>query len=882
MKARAYELFGEAIELPADARLDWLRGQCGDETELLNMVLRLLAAEDSAGVLDEQMAVLAEPLMRPDAADDADDPRLGKIYGPYTLLRVLGRGGMGTVYEARRSDGGFVQTVALKLPSRGLEDLRALRRFEQERQILVRLKHAHIAGFLDGGVSNDGQPWYALELINGLPLNRWAEQGKDLRTRLGCFVQVCSAVQFAHQNLVLHRDLKPGNILVDQDGQPKLLDFGIAKLIDGDATGAQTGTAHRIFTPDYAAPEQITGSTVTTTADIYALGVILFELLTGQRPFKRGGQALALRQVITDTAAEAPSRLLARQPDAHRQAAAVRGDLDTIALKCLDRDPQRRYATVAALQNDIERHLTGLPIEARPDAVVYRLGKFVRRHRVGSALAVAAVLGLLLTTSISLQQARRADAAVVLAQAERDTARAEARHQEALNEHFGAVLNRAVASGDQVEVAQLMKWAADPHLLGEFGDARMQRTITIAVSDLMMQNNDFPAALKLLDTLAADLDDASPRDRMLVLGNRAYSQLRAGALDDADRSLTAAEALLPANSHDYATAMLRSYRSQWLRLRGQFAESEQAALEAADWAATSNDSSPLSRGKIVGGMANGLLQMGNLDAAIAQADRALQIWRDGKVSRNAAMPSVASVAANARFVRGDIAAALAQLDELATNSGADESIPAQAARDGSRAKAMGLLNRREAALALAERAASAMCDSVGPSSHDCLRMRLSQVDTARIVGDLDTATRVLDHVQQKLDVQTDAQLQAIVTRFRQTLAVQIDPQPQALQSLLATLAAGGQVGIAQRNAVRALLVLAEQLDARGHRDAAIVCAEAAIKVAEGINEQGGMDQSLLALWRARLRDKPAAAADLEALSIAIGSDHPWVAAHRSR
>jgi len=872
MIARVDELFGEALDRQADERMTWLQQQCDGDPVLLAAVLRLLQADAANGLLDQQMIELAAPLVQAAPIHDADDPRLGRHYGPYALVRVLGRGGMGTVYEARRSDGGFDQSVALKLPTRGLDDAVALRRFEQERQILVRLRHPNIAGFLDGGVSDEGQPWYALELVDGMTLDRWAVLAPELPRRLRGFLQICGAVQHAHQNLVLHRDLKPGNILVGRDGQVKLLDFGIAKLLDDELGDEGTRTVQRIFSLEYAAPEQIAGATAATTGDIYSLGVVLYELLCGERPFKRGATMRTMHQVSVDDAVP-PSRVLARRPEERRRASQLRGDLDTIVLKCLDQDPARRYASVAGLQRDVERHLDGLPIDARPDTLAYRLGKFVARHRIGTALAVTAVLALMAATLVSLQQTR-------IAQAERDIALAEARHQEALTEHFSAVLNRAVAAGDPLTIAQLLRWAGDPGLLGDFGDARMQRTVALAVSDLLVQNNDYPAALKLLERLVPELSDAGPRDRLQAMSNRAIAQLRSGALDAAAQSLDQAEALLPIGDRGLMAAQLRNYRSQLLRARGQFDEAALAARESGEWAAATHDGSPLSRGEVIGGSANALLLMGDLDGAIDMADTALAVWRDARVSQNASMPTVAAVAANARLLRGDIRAALAQLDALADHTGPAESGPPRSARDASRAKAMAVLGRSEEALALSEQATRTMCRAVGEESLDCLRMQISQIDTSRTAGDLAGAARLLAAVQARLRRQPNPPLQASIERFAQLLAVQADPQPAALDALMAVMKAASQPGIAQRNVVRGLLVLTEQLNAAGHGAAAARCAAEAIELARGLDEHSGMDQALLRLWQARLRGAPVPAEAVVALAAALGEDHPWVAAHR--
>ena len=877
MSSRIHQIFGEALEQPDAGRVAWLRARCEGEQTLIHDVSALLRADARAGLLDGNVAGLAEPLMTQLQEGDEKILRqhVGRNFGPYHVIELLGRGGMGSVWRAERRDGGFQQQVAIKLLASALPSEEALQRFSRERQILARLQHPNIARVLDGG-SVDGAPWFAMDLVEGVALDEYARQAVlSFEQTLRVFARVVGAVQFAHQNLIVHRDLKPSNILVDASGEPKLLDFGVAKLLD---EGIDLTLSRAPLSMAYAAPEQIVGKTITTATDIYSLGVILYELLSGSRPHKaRGNSSLALMQAITDTDPMPPSR--AAGPQTTRNARRLRGDLDTIVLKCLNRDPARRYASAQALADDIEAYLQQLPIRARPESWRYRSAKFLRRHWIGSALTAAATLALLGTTAFSVSQARRANEAARVASAERDATLAEARHQEALSEHFGAVLNRAAASGEQVTVKQLLAWAADPGLLGDFGDARMQRTISLAVANLLVQNNEFPEALKLLDELRPQLADASLRDRLLALDNRTLALIRTGQLDAAQASLDDAQSLLPASDRGFASAQLHNYRAQLLRARGELEAAAQATRESGDWAAAAADASPLARGDLIGSAANGLLQLGDLNGAISHAETALKIWADAQVSQNASLPSLLGVAPSARFLRGDIALALQQLDALAHNPGAAESIPSHAARDATRAKALALLSRRDEALALANTAANAMCAEVGAASLDCLRMRISQSETARIAGDFGTAVQLLDQVEAQLKRQPIPALQGPVDRFRLLLAILADPQPAKLDALFAVVAAPGQSGLPQRNALRSLLVLAEQLNALGHAAAATRCAEIAIRVGADLKEHGGMDQSLLALWQARLQRAPVPAKALAALARAIGAQHPWVQAH---
>ncbi len=366
------------------------------------------------------------------AVADPDLARIGTRVGPYLLEEMIGRGGMGAVYRATRADGEFKQRVALKLvrPAAGPADL--AQRFRREREILARLNHPNIARLLDGGLSGDGALFYAMELIDGETLDAWCERKHpSLPERLDLFLQVCAALSYAHQNLVVHRDLKPSNLLVTADGSVRLLDFGIAKLLDTDASAGEdaalTLAGDRVLTPSYAAPEQVLGQAITTATDVYALGLVLSELLTGVRAQQPDGRSmLDAENVIVRVEAMSPSAaVLGRLRSAPGTpgpglrfgidastawARQLRGDLDAIVLKALRKDPARRYPSVALLAADVQAHLDGRPVDAARGAFAYRAGKFVRRHRVavvGGALLLLAIIAGVAAVAWQAQRAAR-------------------------------------------------------------------------------------------------------------------------------------------------------------------------------------------------------------------------------------------------------------------------------------------------------------------------------------------------------------------------------------------------------------------------------------------------------------------------------------------
>jgi non-specific serine/threonine protein kinase/serine/threonine-protein kinase len=395
--ARLKEVLQAALEEPPDSRMQFLDRVCAGEDALRREVESLLAAhEDAAGFLSRPAAETGVPMAE------------GRRIGAYRVLNEIGRGGMAVVHRAVRDDDLFRKTVALKLLSTGTGSEMLLRRFSQERQILGRLQHPNIAAVFDGGATEEGQPYLVMELVEGRPITEYCEvSGLSTRRRLEMFRAVCEAVQYAHQNLVIHRDLKPGNILVDANGTPKLLDFGIAKLLsEGDGDEAPpTQTLAPMMTPEYASPEQVRGEAVTTASDVYSLGVLLYELLTGTRPYAVRTESLEeiVRAVCT---VEPPPPSVSTSA----RGAELRGDLDTIILKALRKEPLRRYVSAHELSEDVRRYLEGLPVLARNDTVRYRLGKFVGRHRIGvgaAALVVASLVGGMVMT---VRQARIAEA----------------------------------------------------------------------------------------------------------------------------------------------------------------------------------------------------------------------------------------------------------------------------------------------------------------------------------------------------------------------------------------------------------------------------------------------------------------------------------------
>jgi non-specific serine/threonine protein kinase/serine/threonine-protein kinase len=397
---RVREVFDLATEAGVVDREKVVARECGSDAELSREVRSLLISSDSAGEFLEMSA--AEQMRRTGPWTEAPLP---DRIGPWEIVRELGHGGMGAVYLGVRSDEGFRLTAAVKLVRRGMDSDFVLRRFRTEREILSALDHPRIARLLDGGSASDGRPYFAMEYVEGRHLlEDCSARGLDRRQRIALFLEVCEAVAYAHRHLVVHRDLKPSNILVTPEGSAKLLDFGLARLLQPDAPGERTETAFRLLTPDFASPEQVRGERVTTATDIYSLGVVLYHLLAGRSPYRNTDRvsAEALSRAVCDQEPERPG---------------VERDLDNIVLMALRKEPERRYESVGAFADDLKRYLEGRPVMARKDTLGYRVGKFVGRHKAGTAAAAAGALALAVAMGVAIEQARVARAERAAAEA---------------------------------------------------------------------------------------------------------------------------------------------------------------------------------------------------------------------------------------------------------------------------------------------------------------------------------------------------------------------------------------------------------------------------------------------------------------------------------
>ena len=457
-------LFDAVLEQDPPKRITFLKAACKDDLELYKEVSSLLESDQQINSLIDGQALdsvtISNKLLEETQLE-------GQEVGPYKLIKKLGQGGMGVVYLAERADGQFEQKVALKLIKKGMDSEMIVRRFLAERQILATLDHPNIARLLDGGLTPDGLPYFAMEYVEGVPIIPYCNVKKaSIEERLALFQDICKTVHYAHRNLVVHRDLKPGNILVNREGQIKLLDFGIARMLTDDGYETKTvftQAGHRVLTPEYAAPEQVSSGPITTQTDIYALGVVLYELLTGLRPLKISSHSPAeVEVIIRNETPTRPSAMVSKNEQIESTHAAtpeklskkLHGDLDTICLKALQKEPERRYSSADEFMLDIDRHIKGMPVAAQPDSITYRLNKFYTRQKTG---IIAALLILLALASIITMYTLRLRQATEVAQQEAVKAEQTATFLASLFE--GA--NPLVAQGDTLNARHMLDAGAD-------------------------------------------------------------------------------------------------------------------------------------------------------------------------------------------------------------------------------------------------------------------------------------------------------------------------------------------------------------------------------------------------------------------------------------
>ncbi len=567
---RVHALLDELLDLPPDARLDALAARTGEDPRVLAETESLLRADRAAGTFMADSARIGDHEAPP-------DPLIGSHLESWRITRLIGRGGMGEVYEGVRTAGGFEQRVAIKFLQR--EAAAQSGRFESERRILARLEHPGIARLYDGGITRDGRPFMAMEYVEGRTILEFcSERAAGFQQRLLLFVQVCEAVAYAHRNLVVHRDLKASNILVTPDGTVKLLDFGIAKLLDARDTGLTQATIAPL-TPVCAAPEQLTGGPITTATDVYALGLLLFELLSGVQPWTRADHSVmqAMRTVLQNMA-PAVSRSAAANAASPVPPRLIRGDLDAIVAKCLRTEPERRYAGAESLGLEIRRVLDGTPVQAREGARLYVVGRFLRRYRWGVVAVAAIVVSLAAGLAATAWQAHRAAI-------ERDASRRDAAREEAVRYSLTRLFRSAIADqGSQAPTAKKMIELSAERVLREYRDQpQLKGELVLTLADLYAALEDVAGARALLEGYVAAAhtgeDSATLADARQKL---AGMELLQGHADRAAELLARADAYWMRTPGPYREERLEGLvvRARLQRTRGDFAGSIATTQEA--------------------------------------------------------------------------------------------------------------------------------------------------------------------------------------------------------------------------------------------------------------------------------------------------------------
>lgn len=586
--ARLRELFHAAVDLPPEEQAKFLAALPTEERTHLAELTELLAANLQTGDPAAAFAVSTEALQ-------ADTSLAGRRLGVWQLETLIGQGGMGAVYLAARADGVVKQRAAVKLVHPALASSSLHQRFLTERQVLASLENPAIARLLDAGTSEEGHPYLVMEYVEGTDVERHCvERGLTVDERLTLFRGVCGAVEYAHRNLIVHSDIKPGNVLVTADGQVKLLDFGIARLL---GTGGDITLAGAVrFTPAFASPEQLAGRSVTTATDIYSLGVLLYRLLTGRHPYKLTGLPLSgVARVITEETPRTPSSAVLQAPpegsdelidadvlrpqlDRKSLSRALTGDLDTIVLTALRKEPDRRYASVAAMAEDVRRHQEGLPVVARGDSWRYRAGKFLARNRLASLASAVAIVSLIAGAGIAVWQAREATR-------ERDRARVQAHRAEEMNRLLRSTLTSADpirGEGREIKVVALLAGASarlGTELAGQPGlEGSLRETLGETYRNLGLAEEaegEFSRALAL-HAKAGD-EQSAARARVLL----AVALRDQGKFEAAEKDLRDALTVLRRAGSNFETTQALDALLVTLRHQGKFEEAIAAGEEAA-------------------------------------------------------------------------------------------------------------------------------------------------------------------------------------------------------------------------------------------------------------------------------------------------------------
>jgi tetratricopeptide (TPR) repeat protein/tRNA A-37 threonylcarbamoyl transferase component Bud32 len=635
------EVFHGALDTAAEERTAWLDRQCAGDDSVRREVLSLLENDRAAsqGSIEKRVKSAVVSFYQGD-----ESGRAGQRVGHYRLVREIGRGGMGSVFLAERDDEQYKSRVAIKLVRRGMDTEFILKRFRRERQILAQLQHPNIAALLDGGTTDDGLPYFVMEHVEGTKVTEYCDaHDLTIRQRVELFLHVCAAVEYAHSQFVVHRDLKPGNILVDAGGRPKLLDFGVCKVLQSRAGSGETvDFSVRMLTPEYASPEQILGDPITVGSDIYSLAAVLYELLTAAKPHRLEKLTpMAIERVICEEDVIRPSAAAKTKALARR----IAGDLDTILLRALEKDPRQRYASVEQFSEDLRRHLTHQPVRARSNTLVYRARKFLRRQRTAVAAFTAVIATLAAGITVSLREAKTARDNLL--EVHRLASIFVFDAYDAIRDLPGSTRARQliVATGLR-NLDQLARTSrGNPALIAELAGA--YRRIGDVQGDPMSANlgnmkgalDSYRKAMSLLDSLRDPADPKLQLDRMTLLqkigGVYSYTEDTRQALTSYRDAEKLGELLLPSNAGNVQVpiqvASIYMASAEALRLQGEYAESQKSNLRALNLLLDSGEAHPgdrvLDQSLAAAYSAAGVseVRLGNLKEGLERYRRALTL-----------------------------------------------------------------------------------------------------------------------------------------------------------------------------------------------------------------------------------------------------------------
>jgi non-specific serine/threonine protein kinase/serine/threonine-protein kinase len=865
-------LLDSALDLPANARALWLEQIATAEPLLLEPLRRLLEAAAAPSVLDHEL------YEREDDVPVGPPLQLlrGDRLGAWQIDELAAHGGMSSVYRAHRADGAYQQQVALKL----LDSLDPLRvaGLRRERELLARLEHPHIARLIDGGLSASGVPWLVLTWVEGENLDVWLQRTlPPLELRLQLFDQIASAVQYAHAHMVLHRDLKPANVRVTATGQAVLLDFGIARD-NAPANGSAAPRTQVQLTPAYAAPEQLNGGSASVHTDVHGLGLLLFELLTGRHAFPQARDSLsAAVQAICQQDAPLPSVSLPASGPI--RAAQLRGDLDAIVGKALQKPIEQRYANVAELRGDLAAYRAHRPVLARRGAWRYRSARWLQRHWLPAGLAALALLSLLGGSVIALREAAQA-------RTERDLAQLEARRQDALREHLMLVFREGAGQGSGATSKQLLDASAVQLDDLYRSDPVLRRSVLLAMSELYFVLGDYTAARAMTERFLAQADAQTPlADRVTGELQLAQTLLRLGERDPAADLIAAAEQRLhpdPAHPRELQAQLLAT-QAALARADGELARSIQLQRAAVELSQRAVDSTPQKLGVAQSNLGVALLQSGDYPGARIELERALLTWEAGGLASSSNAVTTLGQLGNIQVLLGDLRAARQTYEAALRKASAQAPSAAQAALIHNHARVILSLGELAAAVDPLQRALEMAADRSGASGPDYASMLLTQAELQAEQGQLRdaraTAERGFELLQERL-----GPAHPLVTRaelLRAWLAAR-SAEPNALLRLrsAADRLLASQP-LLQRQGLRGLYWLSQQQVQRGDYVAARQSIADAL-AAPVFATASTWEQAELKWWQAKIMAHPAApdATQVQAfrrlLSAQLGAEHPRI------